>query len=152
MACSRNCSKNRRPRRKRKQTLILYLFKDISYAFGTQIKLKIGEILRKKKKKNCPEMIFFILSFSFSREFEPLGALTGPDSREMFCIILVKPGHGYRQIIRMKKKKIRKETVNGWEWRKFAFANQPGERANCIFFLICWREGSSDFTEERGGW
>ena len=106
----------------------------------------------KKKKKNCPEMIFFILSFSFSREFEPLGALTGPDSREMFCIILVKPGHGYRQIIRMKKKKIRKETVNGWEWRKFAFANQPGERANCIFFLICWREGSSDFTEERGGW
>ena len=44
-------SKNRRSRKKGKETSILYLFKDISYAFGAQIKLKIGEILRKNKKK-----------------------------------------------------------------------------------------------------
>ena len=70
------------------------MFKDISYALGAQIKIKIGEILRKKRKRYCPEMISFIVSFSFSREYEPLGALTGPDSREMFCIILVKLGDG----------------------------------------------------------
>ena len=39
-------------------------------------------------------MISFIVSFSFSREYELLGALTGPDSREMICIILVKLGDG----------------------------------------------------------
>ena len=34
-----------------------------------------------------------------------------------------------------KKEKKRKQRENGWECREFAFANQPGERANCIFFF-----------------